>query len=118
MMLVDGDTLDKQRHGSKHEDEQAPVFHTLGLCMKQGSGDVQHVVYSQPGFSSLYKQPSLNATLRPADLSQVEWKVCSCFSHSPPPFLWQGLITSSIIFVAMMIFVMQAVVFERNAAAS
>ena len=75
MMLVDGDTLCKTRNKSGSDNEQAPVFHTLGLCIKAGDAHVHHVVHSQPGFSSLYKQPSLNATLRPADLSQVEWKV-------------------------------------------
>ena len=78
VMLVDGDTLDGERKVSKKADEQAPVFHTLGLCMQQGDGHVKHVVHSQPGFSSLYKQPSLNATLRPADLAEVEWKVRIC----------------------------------------
>lgn len=74
-MLVDGDTLDGGQKVSRRAEEQAPVFHTLGLCMKRGSSSVKHVVHSQPGYSSLYKQPSLNATLRPADLAEVEWKV-------------------------------------------
>lgn len=82
VMLVDGDTLDQERKLCKEADEQAPIFHTLGLCLLRRHGNVNHVVHSQPGISSLYKQPSLNATLRPADLSQVELEVgcCSCYS--------------------------------------
>ncbi len=75
MMLVDGDTLDQERKPCREADKQAPVFHTLGLCLLRGHGHVKHVVHSQPGLSSVYRQPSLNATLRPADLSQVEYEV-------------------------------------------
>ena len=75
MMLVDGDTLDQERKPCREADKQAPIFHTLGLCLLRGHGHVKHVVHSQLGLSSVYRQPSLNATLRPADLSQVEYEV-------------------------------------------
>lgn len=85
MMLVDGDTLDQERKLCREADKEAPIFHTLGMCLLRGHGHVNHVVHSQPGFSSLYKQPSLNATLRPADLSQVEYEVgCSACWCSVP----------------------------------
>ena len=70
MMLVDGDTLDQERKLCKEADKQAPIFHTLGLCLLRGHGHVIHVVHSQPGYSSV-------CTLRPADLSQVEYEVAS-----------------------------------------
>ena len=75
MMLVDGGTLDQERKPCREGDKQAPIFHTLGLCLLRGHGHVKHVVHSQPGLSSVYRQPSLNATLRPADLSKVEYEV-------------------------------------------
>lgn len=85
MMLVDGDTLDQERKLCREVDKEAPIFHTLGKCLLRGHGHVNHVVHSQPGISSLYKQPSLNATLRPADLSQVEYEVgCSACCCSVP----------------------------------
>ncbi|KAL0038165.1 hypothetical protein WJX79_005755 [Trebouxia sp. C0005] len=92
MMLVDGDTLDQERKPCREADKQAPIFHTLGLCLKRGHGHVKHVVHSQPGLSSVYRQPSLNATLRPADLSQVEWEVKGILVMYGLPSLLTGAI--------------------------
>ncbi|KAL0054458.1 hypothetical protein WJX82_009148 [Trebouxia sp. C0006] len=92
MMLVDGDTLDQERKPCREADKQAPIFHTLGLCLLRGHGHVKHVVHSQPGLSSVYRQPSLNATLRPADLSQVEYEVKGILVMYGLPWLLTGAI--------------------------
>lgn len=82
LLLVDGPTLqaergeddegdedDVQKQGKTHSSNEAPVFHTRGLCKSTIWGRVNHVVATQQGYSALHKQPSLDATLRPADLS-------------------------------------------------
>ena len=75
MMLVDGPTLQDQKqdeddgmNGTDTRSEE-PVFHTRGLCMSKVWGRMSHVAGTQRGYSQLHKQPSLDATLRPADLS-------------------------------------------------
>lgn len=79
MMLVDGPTLNIQKGEEDPQDladstSDVPVFHTRGLCMSKVWGRMSHVAGTQRGYSQLHKQPSLDATLRPADLSarQVE----------------------------------------------
>ena len=74
MMLVDGPTLNIQKGEEDPEDltdsaSEVPVFHTRGLCMSKVWGRMSHVAETQRGYSQLHKQPSLDATLRPADLS-------------------------------------------------
>lgn len=74
MMLVDGPTLNAQRQKEDSEDvpevgAEVPVFHTRGLCMSKVWGKLSHVAGTQRGYSQLHKQPSLDATLRPADLA-------------------------------------------------
>ena len=81
LLLVDGPTLEAE-HGEDYDEDsdddvaegqkksngdEAPVFHITGLC--KSWGHVNHVVATQKGYSTLHKQPSLDATLRPADLS-------------------------------------------------
>lgn len=87
MMLVDGPTLKEQKQEEEEEDSEdladqsseVPVFHTRGLCMSKVWGRMSHVAGTQRGYSQLHKQPSLDATLRPADLSarKVEVSICS-----------------------------------------
>ena len=74
MMLVDGPTLNIQKGEEDPQDltdgaSDVPVFHTRGLCMSKAWGRMSHVAGTQRGYSQLHKQPSLDATLRPADLS-------------------------------------------------
>ena len=74
MMLVDGPTLNMQKGEEEPEDlpngaSEVPVFHTRGLCLSQAWGKMSHVASTHTGYSQLHKQPSLDATLRPADLS-------------------------------------------------
>ncbi|KAL3145495.1 hypothetical protein ABBQ32_003319 [Trebouxia sp. C0010 RCD-2024] len=74
MMLVDGPTLNAHRGKEDLEDVpevgiEVPVFHTRGLCMSKVWGKLSHVAGTQRGYSQLHKQPSLDATLRPADLA-------------------------------------------------
>ena len=86
MMLVDGPTLRDQKQEEEEDPEdltnsgsEVPVFHTRGLCMSKVWGRLSHVVGTQRGYSQLHKQPSLDATLRPADLSarKVEVRAAS-----------------------------------------
>lgn len=87
MMLVDGPTLSAQR---EKEDPQGvtgigievPVFHTRGLCMSKVWGSLTHVAGTQRGYSQLHKQPSLDATLRPADRTARKVEVRSCAQPS------------------------------------
>ena len=83
LLLVDGPTLEAE-HGedcdedrgedvakgqTKSNGDETPVFHITGLCKSKSWGRVNHVVATHKGYSRLHKQPSLDATLRPADLS-------------------------------------------------
>ena len=83
MMLVDGPTLNAQRAKEDSEDvseagTEVPVFHTRGLCMSKVWGKLSHVTGTQRGYSQLHKQPSLDATLRPADLTARKVEVGAC----------------------------------------
>lgn len=92
LLLVDGPTLqadhgedydeeDADNAGKTHSSEEAPVFHITGLCKSKIWGRVNHVIATQKGYSALHKQPSLDATLRPADLSARKVEVSPlCFS--------------------------------------
>lgn len=91
MLLVDGPTLNTQRGEQEPEDlaqigAEVPVFHTRGLCMSKVWGKLSHVTGTQRGFSLLHKQPSLDATLRPADLAarKIEVRGNTQLSHLPP----------------------------------
>ena len=97
LLLVDGPTLeaehgedygednddDAHKHKQAGSGDEAPVFHITGLCKSKTWGRVNHVVATQKGYSHLHKQPSLDATLRPADLSvrRVEVSSITQFVH-------------------------------------